>query len=166
MKPPVFAKATPGRRINTKCVRKLKRNILIKAIIFISIVLVLSGCMANKTGIERIDKTESGLKVIKVGDTSEPVANDEPPYLIKRVQPVYPIFPQKHGIQGEVWLKVEILADGSVGAIEVSKSILPGPGGLDESAINAVKQWKYSPAKREGKPVACWITFPVTFELK
>ena len=65
-----------------------------------------------------------------------------------------------------MWLEVEILVDGSIGIIEVTKSLMPGPRGLDISAINSVKQWKFSPAKNGGKPVACWITFPMTFTLK
>lgn len=135
-----------------------------KSIIYISILLILSGCMANKTRIEKVNKTKPGLKDIYEGDTLKPVVNSKPPIAVKKVKPVYPRLLQKKGIQGEVWLKVEILADGSVGAIEVSKSLFPGPGGLDECAVNAVKQWKYSPAKDdEGKPVACWVTFPVKF---
>ncbi len=136
-----------------------------KAIIYISIVLVLSSCMTNKTVSESVDKKKYTAKKNEVGKTPKFVVYEEPPNLIKSVPPVYPVFARNQRIQGEVWLEVEILADGSVGAIEVSKSILPGPGGLDESAINAIKQWKYSPAKREGKPVSCWVTFPVKFTL-
>jgi protein TonB len=82
------------------------------------------------------------------------------------VQPKYTDFARRTGIEGQVWLEVEVLKNGKVGAVEVKKSLLSGPGGLDEAAIKAVKQWEYSPAKSGGKPVACWITFPITFELK
>ena len=137
-----------------------------KTIIFISIILVLSGCMTNKIVSESVDKKESTAKKDEVGKTSKFVVYDEPPYPIKRVPPVYPESARNQGIQGEVWLEVEILVDGSIGIIEVTKSLMPGPGGLDISAINSVKQWKFSPAKNGGYPVACWITFPMTFTLK
>ena len=117
--------------------------------------------MTNKTVSESVAKKESATKNDEVGKTPKFVVYEEPPNLIKSVPPVYPEFARNRGIQGEVWLKVEILTDGSVGVIEVTKSIF----GLDESAINAVKQWKYFPAKSDGKPVACWATFPVKFTL-
>jgi protein TonB len=137
-----------------------------KAIIFISVVLVLSGCMVNKTVSENVDKKESTIEIDEVVKTPKFVVYDEPPNPIKREPPIYSESARNQGIQGEVWLEVEILADGSVGIIEIRKSLMPGPGGLDISAVNSVKQWKFSPAKRKGKPVACWLTFPITFELK
>jgi len=93
------------------------------------------------------------------------IAFEEPPKLIKSVPPVYPEFARKHGVQGEVLLQVEILTDGSVGVIQIKKSLLAGPGGLDEAAINAVKQWIFSPAKSDGKPINSWETFPIKFNL-
>ncbi len=69
-------------------------------------------------------------------------------------------------IQGEVILEVEVFADGTVGAIEVRKSLMSGPGGLDEAAIKSVKQWIFQPAKSSGRAVAVWVTFPVTFTLE
>lgn len=137
-----------------------------KCIILISIILVLSSCMTNKTVSESVDKMEPTIEIDEVGKTPKFVVYEEPPNLIKSVPPVYPEFARNRGIQGEVWLEVEILTDGSVGVIQVSKSLMSGPEGLDKAAIKAVKKWKYSPAKREGKPVSCWITFPVKFSLK
>lgn len=93
------------------------------------------------------------------------LAYEEPPIVIKKIAPEYPEFARKHGVQGEVLLQVEILADGSVGVIQIKKSLLAGPGGLDEAAINAVKQWIFNPAKSDGKPVNSWATFPIRFNL-
>ena len=52
-------------------------------------------------------------------------------------------------------LKVEVLTDGTVGVVEVLKSLMLGPGGLDEAAIKCVKQWRFSITKENGKPVVC-----------
>lgn len=101
-----------------------------------------------------------------IGKTSKFVVYEEAPFPIRKVPPVYPDFAKKSGIQGDVWLEVEVFADGSVGAIEVKQSLMSGPGGLDEAAIKAVRQWEFSPAKSGGKPVACWVTFPVGFYLE
>lgn len=101
-----------------------------------------------------------------LGQTSKFVVYEDPPFAIKKVRANYPEFAKKSGIQGEVWLEVEVFEDGSVGAIEVKQSLMSGPGGLDEAAVKAVKQWEFSPAKSGGKPVACWVTFPVGFYLE
>ena len=101
----------------------------------------------------------------EIGKTSKFAVYEDPPVAIKQVPPVYPDFARRNNIEGQVYLQVEILVDGSVGAIEVIKSLMPGPGGLDEAAINAVKQWKYQPARSNDKPVAVWIRFPVDFYL-
>lgn len=121
--------------------------------------------------VETIEKTsldpyEEIAPPPQFGTTPKFVVYEDPPVPIKQVQPKYTDFARRTGIEGQVWLEVEVLKNGKVGAVEVKKSLLSGPGGLDEAAIKAVKQWEYSPAKSGGKPVACWITFPITFELK
>ncbi|MDP8232242.1 MAG: energy transducer TonB [Candidatus Zophobacter franzmannii] len=97
------------------------------------------------------------------GQTPKFVAYEDPPQVVSSVIPEYPEFAKKSGLQGDVWLDVEVLEDGSVGAIEIIESLQPGPGGLDESAVTAVKQWKFQPAKSNGQSVACWVKFPVSF---
>ena len=99
-----------------------------------------------------------------VGLTPKFTVYEEPPTAIETHEAVYPEFAKKSGLEGEVWVDVEVLSDGSVGAVEIKRSLMPGPGGLDEEAIKAVKQWKFSPAKNKGQPVACWVTFAVNFK--
>lgn len=100
-----------------------------------------------------------------LGQTSKFVIYEVDPFTIKKAPLEYPIFAKNAGIEGDVILQVEVFKDGSVGAIEILKSLMSGPGGLDEAAVNSVKQWEFSPAKSGGKPVACWVTFPVSFSL-
>ncbi|MBN2461783.1 MAG: energy transducer TonB [Candidatus Cloacimonetes bacterium] len=99
------------------------------------------------------------------GTTSRFVVYEDPPVPIRQVKPVYTDFARRSGIEGIVELEVEVFADGSVGAVNVLKSLLAGPGGLDEAAIKAVRQWEFAPAKSGGKPVAVWVTFPIEFTL-
>jgi protein TonB len=119
--------------------------------------------------IETIEKTTldpyEDIQTKVLGKTSKFVVYEDAPIPMKQPKPEYPQFARNAGIEGEVWLEVEVFTDGSVGAIEVKKSLMSGPGGLDEAAIKAVKQWEFSPAKSGGKPVACWVTFPVRFSL-
>lgn len=97
--------------------------------------------------------------------TSRFVIYEVAPVAISRVQPVYPEWARRANIQGTVVLDIEILIDGSIGAIDVLQSLQSGPGGLDEIAIEAARKWRFQPAKSGGNPVACWITQPFHFTL-
>ncbi|MFA5498135.1 MAG: energy transducer TonB [Candidatus Cloacimonadia bacterium] len=101
-----------------------------------------------------------------MGTTDRFTIYDEAPQAIKRVQPNYPQFAKRSGIQGQVLLEVEVFTDGTVGAVNVLKSLMAGPGGLDEEAIKAVRQWEFIPAKSQGHPVAVWVRFPIDFYLE
>jgi len=79
-------------------------------------------------------------------------------------KPVYPPEARKKGYQGEVLLRAEVLANGRVGDVELKKS--SGHEILDRSALAAVKQWKFIPAREGKKTVAVWVTIPVTFQLQ
>lgn len=98
-------------------------------------------------------------------DTPRWVAYEDAPTRIQYVEPVYSEFARRAKIEGTVTLDIEVLSDGSIGAIEVYKSVQTGPGGLDESAVAAARQWKYQPALSGGKPVACWLKQNVRFSL-
>jgi len=97
------------------------------------------------------------------GTTPRFVIREEEPVPIRRVMPTYPEGMRSSRLQGTVVLQVEVLIDGSVGAIEVHQSLIPGPGGFDEEAIRAMRQWQFQPARSQGQPVAVWIVQPFTF---
>ncbi len=77
--------------------------------------------------------------------------------------PAYPLPARQRGYAGVVTLAVEVLADGSVGRLEMKKT--SGYELLDKSAREAVKGWKFSPAKKMGTPITMWVDIPVKFEL-
>lgn len=77
--------------------------------------------------------------------------------------PQYPALSRRLGEQGRVMLDVYILPDGSVGEIKLNRS--SGFPRLDNAALQAVKTWKYVPAKRGGKPIPFWYVQPVSFVL-
>jgi TonB family protein len=97
-----------------------------------------------------------------VQETSRYVAYEEPPQVTKRIAPEYPVWAIRANIQGQVLLDVEVLVDGSVGAIEVVRSLMPA---LDALAVSAVKQWEFKPAKVQGQPVAVWVSFPIIYSI-
>lgn len=116
-----------------------------------------------KTTLEPLEQLEQTDMYGKIPDF---VVYEDPPVPIKQPPPEYSDFARKSGIEGQVWLDVEIFVNGKVGKIRVIKSLMAGPGGLDEAAVAAVKNWEYEPAKSGGKPVDVRVKFPVNFYLQ
>jgi protein TonB len=84
------------------------------------------------------------------------------PVLKHRVEPDYPASAIKARLQGRVILRAVISADGAVEEVEVLRS---SPF-FDEAAIEAVRQWRYEPARHRGRPVAVYFTVEVDFRLE
>ena len=82
--------------------------------------------------------------------------------LIHRVEPVYPEQAKSIGLQGIVKLSITINEEGFVYELKVES----GHPILVEAAIEAVKQWQYSPTLLNGEPVAAQTTVTVVFNLK
>lgn len=80
-----------------------------------------------------------------------------------QILPRYPESARRQGIQGTTELKIHILADGSVAGAVVARSA--GHPDLDEAALDAVKNWRFEPARRGQEPVAVWALIPVRFRL-
>ncbi len=81
------------------------------------------------------------------------------------VQPMYPEAARRDMVQGAVILQAIIGADGSVGSITVLREEQPDYG-FRESAVEAVRQWRYDPATRDGVPVPVYLTINVRFSLE
>jgi protein TonB len=77
--------------------------------------------------------------------------------------PVQPPRSIRNGEEGSVMLRVQVLADGSAGQVEIAKS--SGFPMLDEAAKSAVQSWRFHPATIDGKPVTEWFRVPITFKL-
>ena len=90
---------------------------------------------------------------------------DTPPRKINEAVLRYPKFARDAQIQGTVVLEIEVLTNGKIGAVNIAKSVLPGPGGLDEAAIEYARKLQFEPAMVNGEPIAVWVTFPVNFFL-
>lgn len=79
-------------------------------------------------------------------------------------KPVYPRASKALGEQGVVVLEVFVTLEGTVGDIRIGRS--SGFDRLDESALRAVRQWHFIPARQGGKQVSMWYKQPITFDLK
>jgi periplasmic protein TonB len=80
-----------------------------------------------------------------------------------QVRPSYPSTARRLGIQGTALLRVHVLADGRVGEINVEESA--GHPDLDQAATDAVRRWRFEPARRGEQAVAMWVRLPVEFRL-
>ena len=84
------------------------------------------------------------------------------PQLIFKIEPKYSEAARKAKYQGTVTLSLVVRRDGTVGDVQV---ITPLGLGLDEKAIEAVKQWKYRPAIKDGEAQDMTITVEISFRL-
>lgn len=75
--------------------------------------------------------------------------------------PIYPQEAKASGKTGTVVLKVVILADGSVGAVEVMRGEEP----FVSAALASVKRWKYEPARYKGQAITVYRIIRIPFKL-
>jgi|GEM_PF-3270400 len=76
----------------------------------------------------------------------------------------YPSAAQDQGIQGLVMLRFVVTGTGEVGEIQVLKSLGPS---CDREAIRVVKSLpRFTPGRKQGKPVNVWFQLPIRFELR
>ena len=87
------------------------------------------------------------------------------PAVVKEVKPSYTAKAKAEKIQGSVWLKVVVKSDGTVGDVQVTRS-LDKEHGLDNQAVQAAKQWEFRPGTKDNTPVAVEIALEMTFTLK
>jgi protein TonB len=85
------------------------------------------------------------------------------PRYAQNPKPVYPQEAREKGYQGKVLLQVEVLPSGQVGQIAVKKT--SGCEALDQSALAAVKEWRFIPARRGEVAVPVWVIIPIKFQL-
>lgn len=97
------------------------------------------------------------------GGPFRPGSGIEPPRLLHEVKAGYTDEARRRGITGDVVLEIVVRRDGTVGDI----TILQGRGaGLDQRAVAAVRQWRFSPARRRGEPVDVLVEVAVEFTLR
>jgi protein TonB len=82
---------------------------------------------------------------------------------LNNAAPPYPSLSRKLNEQGRVVLRIYILADGKVGELSIKQS--SGYTRLDQAALEAVRNWRFIPAKRGGEPIPYWYTQPISFSL-
>jgi periplasmic protein TonB len=103
------------------------------------------------------------------GDPTASAAVEQTPVywkmkLLDMKPPVYPPRCLRSGIEGTVRLRVLVGEDGRPQDAAVRTS--SGDAGLDQAALDAVRHWRFEPAKRDGVPLRAWCIVPITFSLE
>lgn len=97
------------------------------------------------------------------GGPYRPGSGVDPPRLLREVRADYTDEARRAGITGEVLLEIVVRSDGSVGDVKVLRGL---NGGLDQRAIQAVRQWRFAPARLKGAPVDVVVEVSVEFKLR
>jgi TonB family protein len=86
----------------------------------------------------------------------------KPAKLLNSISPVYPSLAKNQRISGDVRVDALVDAAGKVTAVKV----ISGPALLQQSAMDAIRGWKYQPATLDGKPVPMHLTVTLQFRLQ
>lgn len=97
------------------------------------------------------------------GGPYRPGSGVEPPRLLKEVRADYTDEARRANVTGEVLLEIVVRRDGSVGDVKLLERL---GSGLDQRAIQAVRQWRFSPARLKGVPVDVIVEVAVEFKLR
>ncbi|QTD44340.1 energy transducer TonB [Ottowia testudinis] len=91
-----------------------------------------------------------------------PLRKAQPDYAYNPA-PDYPRLLRDQGVGGVVWLRVWVQTDGQPGDITLVKG--SGYRLLDESALRAVRHWRFLPARQGEQSLASWVEFPIRFAI-
>jgi TonB family protein len=109
---------------------------------------------AARERVERAARAKAARKApIRVG------GQISPPAKIKNVEPIYPAVAKSARVEGTVVIEATVGADGKVEEAKVIKSVPL----LDQAALDAVRQWEYTPTLLNGVPVPVVMTINVNF---
>ncbi len=109
---------------------------------------------------------------IDVQRAAPALANTEPPVTqpifnadyLDNPAPAYPPLSRRMNEQGRVVLRVFVSVAGRADDVQVRSS--SGSVRLDDAARDAVRRWKFVPARRGSEPVAAWVLIPISFKLE
>lgn len=83
---------------------------------------------------------------------------------LRNPEPVYPVSARRRGEQGTVMLKVLVTREGTAASVSVDKS--SGSAALDRAAVEAVRKWRFAPARRGTDAVESSVLVPIVFRLE
>jgi protein TonB len=82
---------------------------------------------------------------------------------LQEVRATYTDEARRANVTGEVLLEIVVRRDGSVGDVKILRRL---GSGLDQRAVQAVRQWRFAPARMKGVPVDVVVEVSVDFKLR
>jgi TonB family protein len=140
-----------------------------KAVLAVTVVVLLAFSVSVSAFSFKVSDAGNGA-LVSLAATASPA--DEalplgpgitPPKMLLHVNPSYPVQAKKEKREGTVVVSVVITEKGIPEDVRVTKSAAPD---LDENAVAAVRQWKFEPALKDGKPVKVKTRIEVNYHLK
>jgi protein TonB len=105
---------------------------------------------------------EQDIKIDEDAPPADFVPVEKEPTPIKKVEPKYPELAMRAGLEGKVWVKIWVDKEGKPRQVVVLKSDAEI---FNEPAVEAAKQWLFTPAYMNNGPVAVWVSIPFRFKL-
>lgn len=97
------------------------------------------------------------------GGPYRPGSGIAPPRLLSEVKADDTEDARRRAVSGDVVLEIVVRRDGSIGEVTILQGL---PNGLNDRAVQAVCQWTFAPAQRQGAPVDVIVEVAVEFTLR
>lgn len=89
---------------------------------------------------------------------------DKMPQPVATTQPIYPYRAKRMGIEGKVRIRFLVNTSGRTDLLKILESTPAGE--FDQAVQKTVKNWKFKPAMKDGRPVETWVETTIQFKLK
>ena len=83
---------------------------------------------------------------------------------LRNPAPRYPVAARRAGEQGTVTLRVLVTRDGQPARVDIEKP--SGSAHLDAAALEAVRAWRFVPARQGTEAIESWVLVPIVFRLE
>lgn len=105
---------------------------------------------------------QQDIKIEDEGPPADFVPVEKEPVVVRKVEPKYPELAMRAGLEGKVWVKIWVDKEGKPKQVVVIKSDAEI---FNEAAVEAAKQFLFTPAYMNNGPVAVWVSVPFRFKL-
>jgi TonB family protein len=100
---------------------------------------------------------------VQEGDLVDIETCDTPPVSTRQVSPLVPLMAKQRRVSGTVLLRVLVDENGKPAKVEVLRDVTPAVG-LGASSAQALQQWRWKPATKNGVKVKTWLAVQVPFK--
>jgi TonB family protein len=102
---------------------------------------------------------------VREGDIVTPGAGVSGPVVISQIEPKYPPVARNLRVSGEVEARALIGIEGAVEEVQIVSCSRPGVG-FEKATEDAISEWRYKPATKNGVKVKMWVTVRVPFNFR